>query len=329
MLLTSDMVPPKDRREFLLDHFGREVHRVNWSPADHLDPLDVSAHCTFVERRQARLADVHWSSGTVSRIEGSAAADISDFLVIFRERQRAGWYELEDGTVHETRPGSIMLYPGRTFRQGGVTPDYDFDFQIAAVPLAVFSQFGSPALLHTISHLDMRAPFNALLSAYFVEWFRTLPDLDEAQADTATRTLINLLAVAGGGFDRREMEALEAVAVARVKAAERFIAANLQRPELTPQMVAAHLGISVRQLHLDFEPTGVSAARRILAGRIALARHLLVEQPHLTILEVAYSCGFDGVSTFYRVFKAQTGTTASEYRREVVGARMAERQKRR
>ena len=63
-----------------------------------------------------------------------------------------------------------------------------------------------------------------------------------------------------------------------------------------------------------------------LAGRIALARSLLVDRPHLTIIEVAYACGFDGVSTFYRVFKAQTGATASEYRREIVGARMAERQ---
>lgn len=34
----------------------------------------------------------------------------------------------------------------------------------------------------------------------------------------------------------------------------------------------------------------------------------------MTITEVAYSCGFDSLATFYRAFKAEFGMTASEAR---------------
>jgi len=45
---------------------------------------------------------------------------------------------------------------------------------------------------------------------------------------------------------------------ARLEAAKRHIDQHLAEPGLTPTGTAAALGISVRHLHLLFEPTGIS-----------------------------------------------------------------------
>lgn len=314
---STALLPPKDRLPFLIDEFGRQLRKIDWTPADGADPLAVHASCRFVSLPQAKIADVTWSSGAVVV---AAASETDDALLVYRERQRTAWFETANGTSYRTVPGSLVLHPSDiVFSRGGIAPEHDYDFQVVTLPMAKLSAFGKPDYLRRISHLDPRDPYNALLSSYFSDWCRTMPDLTPEQGDVATRTLINLLAVAGGVFDSRETEATQAVAAARIRAAERFIEANLNRPNLSPQLVANHLGISVRQLHLDFEPTGRSVARRILAGRIELARRLLLEQPNLSVTEIAFSAGFEGLSTFYRAFKAATGGTAREYREEVAG----------
>lgn len=314
LTFSTDALPPKDRLPSLIDEFGRQLRKIDWTPADGADPLAVHASCRFFSIPQARIADVTWSSGTVAV---AAVSETSDALLVYRERQQTAWFETTNGASYRTVPGSLVLHPSDiVFSRGGIAPDRDYDFQVATLPMAALGRFGKPDILRRISHLDPRIPFNALLSSYFADWCGALPALDEPQAEVATRTLINLLAVAGGAFDRRETEAQYALAAARVRAAERFIAANIHRPELSPQLVADHLRISVRQLHLDFEPTGRSVARRILAARIDLACRLLLDSPEMSITEVAFSAGFEGLSTFYRVFKSATGTTASDYRRD-------------
>jgi len=53
----------------------------------------------------------------------------------------------------------------------------------------------------------------------------------------------------------------------------------MRRPSLTPAMIAAKLGVSIRQLHLVFAPTGMSVSRTMTAMRLADARRQLASSP--------------------------------------------------
>ncbi len=240
---------------------------------------------------------------------------MGDCLYIYRERAETAWYTGADGATRQLQPGSLVVYPSAlSAYKGGIAPGRDFDFQYAAIPLSTLSRLGDAAALAGFRHLPGDAPFAAMISSYFATWCDRLPLLTPAEAEHSIQTLLHLLAVGGGAADPREASASLALSVARRQAAESYIASQFRRPDLAPGHVARHLGISVRQLHLDFE-TGPSVARTIAAARLQAAQQALAAPSPASITEIAFSCGFDGFSTFYRLFKTATGMTASEYRR--------------
>ena len=74
------------------------------------------------------------------------------------------------------------------------------------------------------------------------------------------------------------------------------------------------LKISVRQLHLLFEPTATSFARYVLARRLERACLLLVQVPRRSVTDVAFAAGFESLSTFYRTFRAAYGISPDDFR---------------
>lgn len=79
-------------------------------------------------------------------------------------------------------------------------------------------------------------------------------------------------------------------------------------------MLAGLIGISVRQLHLLFEPTGTSYTRYLLSRRLEHARLLLSQFPDRSVADIAHACGFDGLSTIYRNFRSALGTSPADFR---------------
>lgn len=77
------------------------------------------------------------------------------------------------------------------------------------------------------------------------------------------------------------------------------------------------LGISVRQLHLLFEPTGMSVARYLMLKRLEHARELLAQAAQRPVSAIAFSSGFESLATFYRVFRHAFGVSPVDYRQSV------------
>ena len=97
----------------------------------------------------------------------------------------------------------------------------------------------------------------------------------------------------------------------------RFIQQHLADPTLGPERVAAHLGLSVRQLSRVFEGDGV--ANMITEQRLLHAERLLRRlSSSVQIAEVAARAGFPSPAHFSRTYRRRFGVTPREARASAV-----------
>ncbi|NNH71247.1 helix-turn-helix transcriptional regulator [Nocardia uniformis] len=109
----------------------------------------------------------------------------------------------------------------------------------------------------------------------------------------------------------------QSLSAALALAARAYIAERSSDPRLTPDAVADHLGCSRRKLEYSLRSVGASAPARLIADtRAARAyRRLTDPQESASITEIAYTSGFDSLSTFHRTFDRRFGKSPTEVRR--------------
>ena len=89
-------------------------------------------------------------------------------------------------------------------------------------------------------------------------------------------------------------------------------------PELTIKDVADHLHISRHHItQVINEKLGKNFFTWINEYRVEEVKERLLnpDYSHLTIVAIAYDCGFNSKSAFNSIFKKETGRTPSEFRR--------------
>lgn len=103
----------------------------------------------------------------------------------------------------------------------------------------------------------------------------------------------------------------------QLQRARRYILNHLAEPGLSPAIVAAALGVSVRYLQQMFHAEGTSPLRWVQELRLAQAARLLSDpgRDGLTITDIAFGVGFTDTSHFTRSFKLRYGTGPRDYRR--------------
>ncbi len=95
----------------------------------------------------------------------------------------------------------------------------------------------------------------------------------------------------------------------------KLVADNIGNSDFTINELARELGISRTQLYVDIKRLfNTSPNNYILNVRIERGRKLLLD-PHPTISEVAYSCGFTDPRYFSQCFRKITGTTPTDFRK--------------
>lgn len=98
-----------------------------------------------------------------------------------------------------------------------------------------------------------------------------------------------------------------------------YIDAHLTDPSLSPAVIAAALGLSVRHVHRLFSRQGSTVADWIRAQRLRHCRHDLGD-PYLrakSITEIAFFWGFNDSAHFSRVFKEEFGTCPRTFRSRI------------
>lgn len=86
--------------------------------------------------------------------------------------------------------------------------------------------------------------------------------------------------------------------------------------ELTLQQLSAQLLVTPHQLsELVNESLKMNFRAFINGYRIREAERLLIEQPESSVLEIAFTVGFNSKTSFNVLFYRYTGSTPSEYRK--------------
>jgi AraC-like DNA-binding protein len=177
------------------------------------------------------------------------------------------------------------------------------------IPRAVLSPLITGGRLTGPVVIPGGSPLGTLLGAALGTANSQVPLLSPELADAVLQNLCGLVALACGASEEGHFSAQHSLRAARLEGAKRYINQHLAEPGLTPASTAAALGISVRQLHLLFEPTGTSFAqyvahRRLLQCRAALASTTGIRR---SIADIAFGWGFNSLATFYRAFEREFG----------------------
>jgi AraC-like DNA-binding protein len=164
--------------------------------------------------------------------------------------------------------------------------------------------------------IPVASPLGALLSTGLATAFEQVPRLSPELGEAALRSLCGLAALACNASADARANAAHAVREVRLAAARRHVEQHLADPALSSASTAAALGISVRQLHLVFEPAGESFGQFVLRRRLEACRATLTDPADAgrSVIDIAYGWGFDSLSTFYRAFRGAFGIAPGELR---------------
>jgi AraC-like DNA-binding protein len=155
-----------------------------------------------------------------------------------------------------------------------------------------------------------------LLAGYAAPLFNDIALKASEFQRTAVNHLHDLVALALGAA--RDVPAGRAIPAARLRIAKSYIAENSNRRELSVGMVAAHLGLTPRNLQRLFETEGTTFSEFLLSQRLSRAHRMLTE-PRLAqnpVGAIAYDAGFGDLSYFNRSFKRRFGVTPRDVRND-------------
>jgi AraC-like DNA-binding protein len=146
-----------------------------------------------------------------------------------------------------------------------------------------------------------------------------VPLLSPELGDAVLQNLCGLVALACGASEEGRSSGRDSLRAARLEGAKHYIDEHLAEPHLTPASTAAALGISVRHLHLLFEPTGISFAQYVERRRLRHCRDALTSSvgARRSVADIASGWGFNSLATFYRAFECEFGMPPSALRSSV------------
>jgi AraC-like DNA-binding protein len=305
---STDDLPPTDRfafwREAVLAPLGMTAE------PDAAIPAAFSARVLQRSGGPLMHTRVEADSHRVLRRERDIARRQRHGYSIYREIGDGAWFEYS-GEEFVTCRGDIVVTDADTPWQTQPVGCYRLDTLL--LPKRLLAPH-LPAFGRSMSlRLNGRAGAEALAAGYLDAVMQQWEFLDAGAMEGVADTLCRLLGIAAGGAVGGHREAVRA---AQLAAAKRYIDRHLAEGELSPARVAAALGLSVRSLHLLFEPTGTSFARHVMRRRLEECRAALTSPAGATrsVTDIALGWGFNSLPAFYRAFRREFGAAPGELR---------------
>ncbi len=272
-------------------------------------------HGRFVARAfgGAIVSEMHASCYRIRRTEADIAQRPGQSLCIGLQVRGPGW--LETGRVPVQSVAASELTIAHSDMAFHAVPAHWGSFEYHMLKIPISGEILLDARAHDLhaAKLPASAPAARALRALFGVVVRGHAPLRDPVADVAHAARLAL--IARGRLPAGSPEGRAALRAGLLYAARDILVRDMAQPKLSPTRVAQELGISLRQVHVLFEPTGRSFSRTLTDIRLEAARRLLGNAPAMPIIALAYACGFESLSVFYRAFQAAYGLTPRELRR--------------
>jgi AraC-like DNA-binding protein len=305
---STDGLPPQDRVTFWCDYFAKQVH--SFTPSEIPDPGSFRAEASGSVAREFALLDVKSGLERVQRTSADVAKDKSEAFFVRRFRQPAIW-RIAPGSV----PVDLIHEPGDFCVSSG---EWRFDaeskgpasFDMLVIPQAALSPLLAGGRLARPFRLPGASPLGSLLDAAMDAAKAQAPLLADDLGEAVLRNLCGLVTLACGASEEGTESARDSLRSAQLAAVKRHVDLHLADPGLTPASVAAALGISVRQLHRLFEPSGSSFSRHVLRQRLLRCSETIAGATGTgrSVVDIAFGWGFNSMATFYRAFASEFGS---------------------
>jgi AraC-like DNA-binding protein len=322
---STDDVPPCDRESYWREIVAKHVLKV--APSDRPDPATYWGQLDAELTERFTLFNFQDCHRSRVRTAADVRRDTSERFQLDRfDRERIYSAAPARSTAVEIRqvPGDFYItsseWPFRaTMRDwlsvGGLT-----------IPQSVLSPLLAGGRLTRPVTVPAGSPLGSLVGAAFDAAVKQVPLLSRELGDAVLENLCGLVALACGASDEGRWSAQESLRGARLESAKRHIDQHLTEHGLTPASTAAALGISLRQLHLLFEPTGTSFAQYVARLRLLRCRAALAGPTGAirSVADIAFGWGFNSLATFYRAFEREFGLPPAALR--AAGRRPGRRQ---
>ncbi|MCK1346254.1 helix-turn-helix transcriptional regulator [Bradyrhizobium sp. 193] len=262
----------------------------------------------------AGLVELKASHYTVERSVTDIAHAPGDSLCVYQQLGSGAWFGGMRGSDFTIANGSFATsHTDQTYR---ATPlgTGGFHLRILKIPVSGLSM--QDKRMRELAPRTFDDPgLKPLLDACFAD-LGTVAAGDDGAADAASlvEALAHLALIERGMLRAGSRLGQAALRTARLSQARRLIARHLQDPNLAPAMVADLLGVSVHHLHTLFESAARSFSQTVTDERLNQSRRLMREAPDRLIADIATSCGFESVATYYRVFNAAYGIAPGDFR---------------
>ena len=202
----------------------------------------------------ATFADMRASSYHASRTWADIKRMPGDSLYICRQVRGPGALRTGEERVHAIADGTMTITHSDVPFDGIPQRSDDFHFLALKIPVAGNERLAAGAENLTCEPLLPEIPVARLLEATFAAI--VAQRVEAADADATIRHIAQLALLARGRAMPGTPESRGAVRHGYLHLALALVRRHLLQPDLSPAQVARTMNISVRQLHLLFEPTG-------------------------------------------------------------------------
>ena len=315
---STDEVEPHERFDYWREVRSKGLFGVT-AELERERRTDFSGEFSLRQLGGAGLVELKASQYRVERSSSDIAYAPGDSICVYQQLGSGGWFGGMRGSDFAIANGSFATshtdLPYRTAPLGAG----GFHLRILKIPVSHI-----PAQDRRIRELSPKTFNDPALAPLLAACFADLGEAaagDDGAADTSSlvqaslvQALAHLALIERGIVRPGSRLGQAALRTARLSQARRLIARHLQNPDLTPAMVADLLGVSVRHLHMLFEAAEKSFSQTVTDERLKRSRRLLRETPERLIADIATSCGFESLATYYRVFNAAYGIAPGDFR---------------
>jgi len=259
----------------------------------------------------------------ISRLESSATC----FKRVERQIDESEPYFLitipAQQQVHFSQANrSVVCNPGSFILERSDLP-YEFSYSkdnalwVIRVPVSLLRARIREPERYLYMEFDKQKGMGAMFFSFMKNMVQQASYTDEASHSVLSNQLTDLLAHCLEKDERVLMSNEAGLRSVHLRNIEAFVRDNIQRSELSPDMIAGCCQISTRYLHKLFKDSDQTVSQWIKELRLQSALNdIKADSGHTTLAEIAYRWGFNDQAHFCRLFKARFGCTPKTMRED-------------